>query len=843
MRGSRRWFTVEAKSFEILVEGVGRRKQYFIIEKSKGGISWIRFGEGSLGTLWKGVSECCRKEVPYKWRIEWREEKRFFSLESRKNKAGCFLLCEVRDEEGKKHSLIFPEGKDKKKGWENLVYKLNELGINDKKEEKSIFQAANIKKDRRSFANVVKFQRSNVNTIWVDAGASDLSSTWGKLNNSLVGSWKQVPDFIPSTRELESWARAVWKLKGGVSVVFLNKDLMLFEFDFLEESNYAMERGCNLFRGGVLNLERWRPESGCVKNKNLRKEAWVRVLGLPLHLWTRETLKHIGDGCGGFLKVEEESGLGSEISWVRILVRLQETVRPSTVNILASSRSYELQIWWELQPWVAEVYPSKTEDAEGLQKRRKEDEYHWRVSKGASSRSDHIKADWRAGMIGEMMGRQSSDTAACFPRKVSDHHMGCWVEQANPTVGISSNAGPDVLSPAGVGSSPIEGSEHRPNGKPTLSKGLGTGSPSFPRPDDCFQIKARSPSLQKTKLIRATDSHISSVEERYSHPTTLISPTSFCLDRFPHLEESLGHGGIDETSQASEGAEMVGFQGNALIPSAISPSSTRSWSRDSVAMEERKDQQCEVGNNDVNREAQQVGDPTCFAPASSGEVARSPRPASVLDGGSRSTKLETPSVGYLSKAEPEKVETPTVGTSPLTGEKPKPTGFLSNGLSPGCPSSSRTNDLSQDKVRIPSILHKDRAKDPLPCSDEERYCTHMPLYSSRSSPCLDRTPHLMESFGHGGPAEIPQHCVGSQGMVLTPLAILPPSTSTRSLHRELVAVEEREVQQYDGDDKDKKMGKQFLAEDTESWEESCLARFSKLLGSQFQGTKRIFWSS
>ena len=193
-------------------------------------------------------------------------------------------MCEVRDEEGKKHNLIFPEGKDKKKGWENLAYKLDELGINDKQEEKSTFQAANIQKDRRSFADTVKFQRSHVNTIWVDAGASDPSSTWGKLKNSLVGSWKQTPDFIPLTRELESWARAVWKLKGGVSVAFLNKNLMLFEFYFLEESNYVMERGCNLFRGGVLNLERWRPESSCVKNKNLRKEAWVRVLGLPLTL-------------------------------------------------------------------------------------------------------------------------------------------------------------------------------------------------------------------------------------------------------------------------------------------------------------------------------------------------------------------------------------------------------------------------------------------------------------------------------------------------------------------------------------------------------------------------------
>ena len=254
-----------------------------------------------------------------------------------------------------------------------------------------------------------------------------------------------------------------------------------------------------------------------------------------------------------------------------------------------------------------------------------------------------------------------------------------------------------------------------------------------------------------------------------------------------------------------------------------------------MAVEERKDQQCEDGDKDVNREVQQVGDSTCFASAFSGEAARSPRPAPVLDGGSRATKLETPTVGYLSKAGPEKLSPTKAGTSPLKGGKPKPTGFFSHGLGPGYPSSSRSNELSQDKARTPSFLHKDRAKDPLPCSDEERYCTLMPLYSSRSSLCLDRTPHLVESFGHEGPVEIPQDCVGSQGMVLTPLAILPPSSSTRSLHRDLVAVEEREVQQCEDEDKDEKREKEFLAEDTESWEESCLARFCKLLGFSTSG--------
>ena len=161
-----------------------------------------------------------------------------------------------------------------------------------------------------------------------------------------------------------------------------------------------------------------------------------------------------------------------------------------------------------------------------------------------------------------------------------------------------------------------------------------------------------------------------------------------------------------------------------------------------------------------------------------------------------------------------------------------------HGLEPGCLSSSRSKDLSQDKARTPSFWNKDRAKDPLLSSDEERYYPSMPLSSSTSSPCLDRTPLLGESFGHGSHDEIPQaseDCVGSQGIALAPLAILPPSSSTRPLCRDLVAVEEREVQQCKDGDKDENRGKEFLAEDTESWEESCLARFSKFLGFSTTG--------
>ena len=45
---------------------------------------------------------------------------------------------------------------------------------------------------------------------------------------------------------------------------------------------------------------------GCLHKDSYTKEAWVRVVGLPLHLWSREVFKKIGDGCAGFITVDED---------------------------------------------------------------------------------------------------------------------------------------------------------------------------------------------------------------------------------------------------------------------------------------------------------------------------------------------------------------------------------------------------------------------------------------------------------------------------------------------------------------------------------------------------------
>ena len=53
-----------------------------------------------------------------------------------------------------------------------------------------------------------------------------------------------------------------------------------------------------------------------------------------------------------------------EVRWARLLIKVEGKSRPSVVNILEGSRSFELQIWWEIPPWVTGVYPVSSREEE-----------------------------------------------------------------------------------------------------------------------------------------------------------------------------------------------------------------------------------------------------------------------------------------------------------------------------------------------------------------------------------------------------------------------------------------------------------------------------------------------
>lgn len=59
----------------------------------------------------------------------------------------------------------------------------------------------------------------------------------------------------------------------------------------------------------------------------------------------------IGDGCVGFIAVDENTASMVKLQWARILVKLVGRDLPSYVQIVVGLGGFSIEIWWETQPW------------------------------------------------------------------------------------------------------------------------------------------------------------------------------------------------------------------------------------------------------------------------------------------------------------------------------------------------------------------------------------------------------------------------------------------------------------------------------------------------------------
>ena len=288
------------------------------MERSKGLSSWIKFGEKSLNYLLEGVEDWCRGESSSRCLKVWEEEGRKFRLECRSNEAGMFLLCSVRDLEAKRFCLIFPKGKGLVGGWFLLAHKLWALGVSTLALSKGDLGTSNFGKDgfsikgkekgNRVYAKVARVKTVELgDSLWVHVGDRDLLSREEQLSRCLVGCFRDSFEFVPPLFFLKEWAYERWSLRGGLKISRLGGALALFEFENKVEADLVLLRGSRFFKEREFLLQKWGPKVGCFRNGSHAKEVWVKVVGLPLHIWSREVFKSIGERCGGFIAVDEET--------------------------------------------------------------------------------------------------------------------------------------------------------------------------------------------------------------------------------------------------------------------------------------------------------------------------------------------------------------------------------------------------------------------------------------------------------------------------------------------------------------------------------------------------------
>ncbi|RVW36101.1 hypothetical protein CK203_079675 [Vitis vinifera] len=234
-RGGRRWFAVESKSFELLIDDAGGKLRGCIWERC-GITSWIRFGDLSLSSLLAGVE-----------------------------------MIEAGPSSGRRR-----EGSTGLK---------DPLSIEVLKKEKEL--------EPRTYADVAKSKTGRLgDKVWLELGRRVMLGRLEQLDRYIVGRWENVLIPFLELDFLKNWAFHAWLLKGRLNIVVLGRGFLLFEFELLSEAERVLARGKRRVKDNVLFLEKWHPEVGCFCNGANANEAWWTKMQIYGRIaWARMLVK------------------------------------------------------------------------------------------------------------------------------------------------------------------------------------------------------------------------------------------------------------------------------------------------------------------------------------------------------------------------------------------------------------------------------------------------------------------------------------------------------------------------------------------------------------------------
>lgn len=162
----------------------------------------------------------------------------------------------------------------------------------------------------------------------------------------LVGSLVDWMGEVPRAKELERWCNSCWGIGAPVQVKDMNGNMYLFTLPSRTEV-FRIRKGSWKFEGSRLELCSWEDRCGCYVDRNKPETLWVRILGLPVFLWSENLFRAIGDRCGGYISTADETMRRDHIKWARICVRGMGNMIPASISVGMGSLVYSCPIWAE----------------------------------------------------------------------------------------------------------------------------------------------------------------------------------------------------------------------------------------------------------------------------------------------------------------------------------------------------------------------------------------------------------------------------------------------------------------------------------------------------------------
>ncbi|RVX20006.1 hypothetical protein CK203_004812 [Vitis vinifera] len=303
--GGKCWFGIDLKTFEIIIEDHKGKVHGKICERGPKFSSWIRFGGKGLSLLLEGIESCCG--------LKERTLSESFGQKVIEFTGACG-------------------------GWKMFASKLRSVGVAplqwrgvllDKQLPSQVSPSSSVGRGSYPLRDCPVPR----DAVWLEIEKETLDRNEELLGRCLVGSWVGDADRLPDLVSFGSWAKNSWFLEGNLWLSNVRENLMLLEFEFEDEA------------------------------KRDARHVWVRILGLPLHLWGRSLFKQFGDSYGRYVAVDENTAERRNLKWARVLVETRGWQHPSSLQVVAGTSCYALQLWWEEEPCLSSVIPASRSDA------------------------------------------------------------------------------------------------------------------------------------------------------------------------------------------------------------------------------------------------------------------------------------------------------------------------------------------------------------------------------------------------------------------------------------------------------------------------------------------------
>lgn len=137
------------------------------------------------------------------------------------------------------------------------------------------------------------------------------------------------------------WIANSWKRHHGINIYKMGHNRFLFECPSKTAADHTIS-GEWFWKCQKFALQWWSVTSTSTFER--LDQGWIRVVGIPLHLWSQNIFHEIGNFSSGWIQTEEERELRHHLKWARLKVRGKGDDVPSSVELVHEGLTFNVQI-------------------------------------------------------------------------------------------------------------------------------------------------------------------------------------------------------------------------------------------------------------------------------------------------------------------------------------------------------------------------------------------------------------------------------------------------------------------------------------------------------------------